>query len=217
MILRHAQRISIAYRFVAKLRLPLTIYRAIGDVTISMRSTDFLPMPRRIERRYPVKLSERERRRYEDLKRELVLELDDGEVTVGNAAALSNKLCQMADGAVYADDGTVTEIHRRKLDALEDLVEAASGKPMLVAYWFRHDLTRITAWLDALGVPYGRLDDGNTIRRWNERRMAVGLIHPASAGRVCFCNRKSAKIPKEFSTFSKTSIYLLFNHLMVHR
>lgn len=158
------------------------IYRAIADITISMRSTDYLKMPEKIECRYPVKLSDSEKARYEDLKKNLVLDLDCGEVTADNAAALSNKLCQMANGAVYADDSPPVEIHGRKLDALEDLIEAAEGKPLLVAYWFRHDRECICARLEKLKVVYEYLDSSPSIARWNRGEIAVGLIHPASAG-----------------------------------
>jgi len=108
------------------------IYRRISDITISMKSTDHLQMPELVTAEYTVHLSDKERERYEELKRELVLAMDEGEITAANAAALSGKLCQMSNGAAYGDDGEVHHIHDRKLDALEDLIEAANGKPILV-------------------------------------------------------------------------------------
>ena len=158
------------------------IYGKISDITISMKSTDHLQMPELVNSRYAVYLSEKEDSRYADLKKDLVLQLPDGEITAANAASLSGKLSQMANGAVYTDAGETVAIHERKLDALEDIVEAANGKPVLVAYWFRHDLERITERLQKLKVPYARLDTDGSIRKWNAGEIPVALIHPASAG-----------------------------------
>ena len=113
-----------------------------------------------------------------------MLTLEDGEITAANAASLSGKLSQMANGAIYDDNGEVIQIHDRKLDALEDIIEAANGKPILVAYWFKHDLTRISEWLKKLHIPFSRLDDSDSIRRWNNGEIPVALIHPASAGHL---------------------------------
>ncbi len=158
------------------------IYGKISDITISMKSTDHLKMPDLVSSKHTVYLSEDERKRYEDMKAELILQLPEGEVTAANAAALSNKLSQMANGAVYSDDASVVTIHDRKLDALEDIIEAANGKPLLVAYWYKHDLERITARLVEIKVPFARLDTDASIRKWNAGELPVALIHPASAG-----------------------------------
>ena len=158
------------------------IYGKISDITISMKSTDHLRMPELVDSRYTVYLSEMEREKYEELKKDLVLQLPDGEVTAANAASLSGKLSQMADGAIYTDSGGTIAIHERKLDALEDIIEAAYGRPVLVAYWFRHDLERITERLQGLKIPYARLDTDGSIRKWNAGEIPVALIHPASAG-----------------------------------
>ena len=158
------------------------IYGRISDITISMKSADHLKMPELVSSKHTVYLSEEERKRYEDMKAELILQLPEGEVTAANAAVLSNKLSQMANGAVYSDDGSVVKIHDRKLDALEDIIEAANGKPLLVAYWYKHDLERITARLSELKVPFAKLDTDGSIRRWNTGELPVALIHPASAG-----------------------------------
>lgn len=158
------------------------IYRQISDITISMKSTDHLKMPELISSEYPVKLSEPERKRYEELKRDLVLQLPGGDIIAANAASLSGKLSQMANGAVYSDTQEIMRIHDRKLDALEDLIEAANGKPVLVAYWFRHDLERITERLQHSKIKFSRLDSSESIRSWNSSELPVALIHPASAG-----------------------------------
>jgi len=158
------------------------IYAKIADITISMKSSDHLIMPELVTAEYSVRLSENERERYDELRQDLVLTLAGGEITASNAAALSNKLCQMANGAVYGDDGEVHHIHDRKLDALEDLIEAANGKPVLVAYWFKHDLERISEQLRKLHIPFSKMDTADSIRRWNNGELPVALIHPASAG-----------------------------------
>lgn len=158
------------------------IYKKISDITISMKSTDHLQMPELISSEYEVQLSDEERKHYDELKQDLVLALGDGEITASNAASLSGKLSQMANGAIYDDDGNTVHIHDRKLDALEDIIEAANGKPLLVAYWFKHDLARIEERLHNLHIPFSRLDDSVSIRRWNNGEIPVALIHPASAG-----------------------------------
>ena len=158
------------------------IYRRIGDITISMKALDHLKMPELIENRYPVYMDDGEKQQYESMKKNLILPyLEDEAITAANAAALSGKLCQMANGAVYSDEGSVAHIHDRKLDALEDIIEAAQG-PILLCYWFKHDLERITKKLDELKVEYARISSDGSIRMWNEGKFQVGLIHPASAG-----------------------------------
>ena len=153
------------------------IYRKISDVTISMKSTDHLKMPELISSKYEVRLSEEERNRYEELKSQLVLQLPEGEVTAANAASLTGKLVQLANGAIYSDDGDTVEFHNRKLDALEDIIEAANGKPLLVAYWFRHDLERIKQRFDVREIKSSK-----DITDWNSGKIPVAVIHPASAG-----------------------------------
>ena len=111
-----------------------------------------------------------------------MLQLPGGEITAANAASLSGKLCQLANGAIYDDDGSVNVFHDKKLDALEDLIEAANGKPVMVAYWFKHDLARITERLTKLGVNFQKIDSDASIKAWNAGQLQVGLIHPASAG-----------------------------------
>ena len=158
------------------------IYKAIEDITISMKAQDHIRMPELVSTEYRVALSDDERMAYEKLRKDLVLDSSGGQVTAANAASLSGKLLQLANGAVYADDGSTIAIHDRKLDALEDLIEAANGQSVLVAYWFKHDLARIARRLENLGVSFSTLDSSESIRVWNEGNLPVGLIHPASAG-----------------------------------
>ena len=156
------------------------INKKISDITISMKASDHLNMPELISTEYPVYLNESEMKRYRNMKDELILETDDGEVTAANAASLCGKLTQLANGAVYLDDGSVAELHRRKLDGLEDIIEASVGKPLLVSYWYRHDRERIEDRLKALTVTYGCLDTDENISKWNRGELPVGLIHPQS-------------------------------------
>lgn len=158
------------------------IYRRISDITISMKALDHLKMPELISNRYPVYMDDSESEKYEAMKHDLILPFqDEDDITAANAAALSNKLCQMANGAVYSDEREVAHIHDRKLDALEDIIEAAQG-PILLCHWFKHDLDRITKRLDRLKVEYARISSEGSIRMWNEGQFQVGLIHPVSAG-----------------------------------
>ena len=112
----------------------------------------------------------------------LVLPIGDDEITAANAAALSGKLCQLANGAIYDDDNKAVRIHDRKLDALEDIIESMNGRPLLVAYWFKHDFDRIAERLSELKVPFSKLDTDESIVKWNSGEIPVALIHPASAG-----------------------------------
>lgn len=153
------------------------IYDKISDITISMKAADHLTMPELVSTGYAVQLSDKEREKYERLKKDLVLSTEDNEVTAANAASLSNKLSQMANGSVYSDDESVIEIHDRKLDALEDIIESMNGRPLLVAYWFKHDLERIRKRFEIREIK-----SSADISDWNSGKIPVALIHPASAG-----------------------------------
>ena len=153
------------------------IYRRISDITISMKSADFLRMPEYISNRVPVKLSREERRTYEQLKRELVISLRGAQIDAVSAASLSGKLCQLANGGIYDAEHNSLFFHDRKLDALEDLIEGANGRPVLVAYWFKHDLQRIQERFHVREIRTSR-----DIADWNSGKIPVACIHPASAG-----------------------------------
>lgn len=154
------------------------IYALISDICISMKAADYLDMPERIDNRIEVSMSPKERKLYDDFQKDMFLSIGDEELDAANAAALSNKLLQMANGAVYGEDKKVIPIHDRKLDALEDLVEAANGKPLLVAYWYKHDLQRIKARFKNARC----IDTAKDIDDWNAGQIPLALIHPASAG-----------------------------------
>lgn len=153
------------------------IYRLISDITISMKSADFLKMPECIMNEVEVKLSEKEWSVYDELRQEMVVSLEDEEIDAVNAAALSGKLLQMANGAIYNEEKEVFHIHNRKLDALEDLIEGANGKPVLVAYWYNHDLERIKKRFKVREIKTSK-----DIKDWNNSDIPIAVIHPASAG-----------------------------------
>ncbi len=153
------------------------IYELISDICISMKAVDFIDMPEKISNRIEVSMDKKEQQLYDSFQKDMFLSLGDEELDAMNAAGLSNKLLQMANGAVYGEDKKVLDIHDRKLDALEDLIEAANGKPLLVAYWYKHDLARIRKRFDVRTI-----NTANDIEDWNAGKIPVALIHPASAG-----------------------------------
>ncbi len=154
------------------------IYDKIGDITISMKAKDYLKMPDLVMNTVKVKMSDKDGAIYEQLKDDMFIDIREDEIDVANAAALSNKLQQLANGAIYGADKKVIRIHDGKLDALEDLIESANGKPVLVAYWFKHDLERIKE-----RFPFVReIKNPDDIKAWNKGEILVGIIHPASAG-----------------------------------
>ena len=154
------------------------IYDKIDDITISMRAADYLKLPSLVMNSVIVEMGDKEKEIYDSLCDDMVVSLGNNEIDAVNAASLSNKLLQMANGAVYGDEHSVHQIHDEKLNALEDLIESANGKPVLVAYWFKHDLARIKA-----KFPFVReIKTDADIRAWNRGEIEVGIIHPASAG-----------------------------------
>ncbi|HEL8297258.1 TPA: DEAD/DEAH box helicase [Listeria monocytogenes] len=153
------------------------IYKQISDITISMKSTDYLKMPEYVSNEVFVTLSDKEWKVYSDFKEEMVANLGDEEIDAVNAAVLSGKLLQMANGAVYDSENKAHVIHDKKLDALEDLIEGANGKPVLVAYWYKHDLERIKE-----RFPVRQIQSSKDIEDWNNSEIPIAVIHPASAG-----------------------------------
>ena len=153
------------------------IYKQISDITISMKSIDYLKMPECIVNEVSVSLNEKEWNIYSKFKDEMVTKLGDEEIDAVNAAVLSGKLLQMANGAVYDSENKTHIIHDKKLDALEDLIEGANGKPVLVAYWFKHDLERIKNRFSVRQIKASK-----DIEDWNDGNIPIAVIHPASAG-----------------------------------
>lgn len=153
------------------------IYDLIGDICISMKATDHLNMPPLISNRVEVSLGQQERKVYDALRKDMIVKLKDGEIDAVNAASLSGKLLQMAGGAVYDTEGRTLRIHDKKLDVLEDLIEAANGKPLLIAYWYKHERDRIQERFRVREILTTKdIDD------WNAGRIPVALLHPAAVG-----------------------------------
>ena len=174
---------NIVYEYIPMDYAECQIQDKISDITISMKALDYLDMPELISTKKQVRMSEKEKEKYSQFKKEYVLsELDGLEVTAANAASLTNKLVQLSNGAVYSDDHTVVALHEQKLDALEDILESANGEPVLVAYWFKHDLARIMGRLEKLNVKSRVMKTEEDIREWNKGNVPVGLLHPAGAG-----------------------------------
>lgn len=174
---------NIVYEYIPMDYAECQIQDKISDITISMKALDYLEMPELISTKKLMRMTEKEKEKYIQFKKEYVLsELDGLEVTAANAASLTNKLVQLSNGAVYSDDHTVVALHEQKLDALEDILESANGEPVLVAYWFKHDLARIMGRLEKLKVKSRVLKTEEDIREWNKGNVPVGLLHPAGAG-----------------------------------
>ena len=158
------------------------IYERISDITISMKAIDHLQMPECLYVNHEVEMDAQERKLYDQLKKDLIIPLEDGDIDAANAASLSNKLLQMSNGAVYDENKETRVIHSRKLEMLEDLIEAANGQPVLIAYWFKHDRARIAEHLTAAGYSPRDIRSSEDIADWNAGKIPVALIHPASAG-----------------------------------
>ncbi len=153
------------------------IYKKISDICISMRACDFLNLPDAVVSNVEVQMSEKEKKLYDSLASDLILPLPDGDIDAASAVGLSNKLLQMANGAVYDEFGKVRMIHDRKIEALEDLIEMANGEPVLVAVWFKHDMKRVIEKFNAV-----QIDRSEDIEKWNKGEIPVAVIHPAAAG-----------------------------------
>ena len=153
------------------------IYRRLADMTISMKSTEYLKMPELILNELEINLDEEDQTKYKKFKKEMVMTIQEKEIDAINAASLSNKLIQLANGSIYDDDKKFYEIHNKKLDKLEEIIESANGKPVLVAYWFKADKERIEKRFKVREIKTA--DD---IKQWNMGMINLALIHPASAG-----------------------------------
>lgn len=156
------------------------ILSKISDICISMKADDYLTLPDCIDDEVPVVLDEKSRKEYNRLERQMVLELDDDEITVTSAAALSNKLLQLANGAVYTEDEQWRTVHNCKVQAFMELIESLNGKPALVFYNFKHDLTRLKAALLSTKLRVRVLSSVADQDAWNAGEVDVLLAHPAS-------------------------------------
>ena len=176
---------GVVFSYVPRKGAEEQIYERISDITISMKALDYLKMPECIYVNHEVEMDARERKLYDQLKTDLIIPTDDGDIDAANAASLSNKLLQMSNGAVYDENKEPRFIHSRKLEMLEDLIEAANGQPVLIAFWYKHDRTRIIQHLAKAGYSAAEVRDlksSEDIKDWNAGKIPIALIHPASAG-----------------------------------
>lgn len=156
-----------------------TIHEKISDICVSMKAKDYLKLPPRTDNTVDVELSPKSWRKYKELEREYVLELDESDVIASNAAVLSGKLSQLASGCIYDENGDTIEIHHEKLDALERIIEDAQGQPILIFYRFRHEAERIENRFKQVK----RLDvAAGDVQKWNDGKLPLLLAHPKSAG-----------------------------------
>lgn len=158
------------------------IYSRISDISVSMKALDYLDMPDQVAVRHYVDMDAAERTAYDNMRDDLLVKLGDDTIDAANAAVLSGKLLQMANGAIYNDAHEMKKLHDKKLEALADLIEQANGQNVLVAYWFQHDHERIQEYLTDLGYALHDLKSDADIADWNAGKIQVGLISPASAG-----------------------------------
>lgn len=167
----------IVYEYLPKPNAGAEISHAIADICMSLRAQDCIDLPPVVSNVIKVQMDDLARKLYRQMKRDMVLSLGNNEIVATNAAALSNKLLQMAQGFAYEENGEAMEIHEAKLDALREIVETNKGKPLLVFYTFRHDLEQLQFAFDARP-----LRDADDVRDWNAGKIPMLLVHPASAG-----------------------------------
>ena len=173
---------GVVYSYVPLPGAEEAIYSRISDITVSMKALDYLKMPDQVMVNHYVDMDETERAAYDSMKNELLVQMDGDTIDAANAAVLSGKLLQMANGAIYNDQKEMKVLHDKKLEMLGDLIEQANGQNVLVAYWFQHDHQRIAEYLSNLGYKPRDLKTDADIADWNAGKIQVGLISPASAG-----------------------------------
>lgn len=158
------------------------IHNKISDICISMMAKDYLDLPERIDNKVMIELPKVAKEQYKELEKELIINLDNEDITASNAAVLTGKLLQMCNGAIYTEDKGIVEVHDEKLSALMDIIEAANGKPVLIFYSFKHDLIRIMEMLKKNKLKGQELGGQEDIKKWNNGEIPILLLHPASAG-----------------------------------
>lgn len=158
------------------------IQNKISDICISMKADDYLDIPERIDNRVEINLSKKALDTYKQLEKELVIEIEEEDITAANAAVLTNKLLQMANGAIYSESKEVVNIHDEKIEKLEEIIDTSNGKTVLVFYNFKHDYNRISEMLTKKKINHQTLNTPEDIKKWNNGEIQVALLHPASAG-----------------------------------
>lgn len=158
------------------------IQNKISDICISMKADDYLDLPERIDNKVEISLSKKSMGIYKKLEKDLIIELGEEDITAANAAVLTNKLLQMANGAIYSEDKEVVNIHDEKIEKLEEIIDTSNGKSVLVFYNFKHDYNRISELLTKKKINHQTLNTSDDIKKWNDGEIQVALLHPASAG-----------------------------------
>ncbi|EOH77034.1 hypothetical protein UAK_02607 [Enterococcus raffinosus ATCC 49464] len=158
------------------------IHEKIADVTMSLKTEDWIELPELVENVVNVTLEGKERKLYDKFKNEMLLQFDEGDITASNAAVLGGKLLQMANGAVYNENGDIQPIHKKKIEALEQIIDNANKSPMLVFYAFKHDELLIEKMLKKKKIIYGKVKNKSDREKWNRGELEVLIAHPASAG-----------------------------------
>jgi SNF2 family DNA or RNA helicase len=169
------------FSYMPKIGAEELINERLKDICISLSAKDYLTLPERIDNVRYIKLDSKAQERYEELQKEMLLEIDDTMIDASTAAVLSNKLLQLCNGAIYDENRNVIEIHDNKIEAFMEIVEAAQGKPILVFYNFQHDLARLQKALSKTGLRVSELKNPKSIEDWNNKQIDVLLAHPASA------------------------------------
>lgn len=174
---------NVIYNYKAKPGSESSILEKISDICISMKAEDYLQLPDVIYHQIPVELDSKSAKAYYDLERKMVLALPEAEeeISVTSAAALSNKLLQLANGAIYDEDHNVHEIHSCKIEAFMELIESLQGKPALVFYNYQHDRDRLLAALKGSGLRVKELKTTQDEDAWNNHEIDILLTHPASS------------------------------------
>lgn len=158
------------------------IHERISDITMSLKTEDWIDLPELIENVVKINLEGKDRKMYDKFRKEMLLEFEEGDITAANAAVLASKLLQMSNGAVYNENGDIQPIHKKKLEALEQIIDNANRSPMLVFYAFKHDELLIEKMLKKNGIVYGKVKNKADRDKWNRGELEVLIAHPASAG-----------------------------------
>jgi SNF2 family DNA or RNA helicase len=172
----------VVYDYILKDGAEKAIHEKIADICISMKAEDYLNLPERIDNKIYVNLPKKVREEYKRLEKDLVIQVENKDIEASNAAVLTGKLLQMANGAIYTDDKSIINIHDEKIDKLLEIIDTSNGKPLLVFYNFKHDYTRISEALTKLKIKHQSLNNSEDIKKWNNGEIQVALLHPASAG-----------------------------------
>lgn len=173
---------QVIYNYKPKKGSEQSILGKISDICISMKAEDYLQLPDLTYHEIPVELDDKARKAYEDLERKMVLELPEGEeISVTSAAALSNKLLQLSNGALYDENHQVHEVHNCKVEAFLELVESLQGKPVLVFYSYQHDKDRVLKALSGTRLRIRELKIPKDEEDWNSGQIDILLTHPASS------------------------------------